>query len=76
MTHQLLNTPEDMRWLLDVHAPHLRERGFKSAEIEGNEDCPDVIRFYRSEHPTIDENAIVIITPDGEIDTEGSGQFR
>lgn len=56
---QLLNTPDDMQWLRDVHVKRLPGR-YKSAVIYGNEDCPTRIDLYKSATPTVDARPRVL----------------
>jgi len=53
MAEQLLNTVEDMEWLLDVHVPNDLAISWKprAAVIHGNEDCPDQIDLYPRQEP-------------------------
>lgn len=46
-----LNSPEDMKWLKDVHLPSLDPSRHKSAILHGNEDCPERIDVYVSPDP-------------------------
>jgi len=48
----LLNTPEDMKWLRDVHLPTLPPK-YESAVVYGNEDSPSQIEAYLSPNPTV-----------------------
>jgi hypothetical protein len=44
-TVTLINTPEDVQWLRDVHLPKDAPE-FKCATLLGNEDCPRVVMLY------------------------------
>lgn len=50
----LLNTPEDMKWLRDVHLPGLPPE-YESAVVHGNEDWPSRIEAYASLNPKVNE---------------------
>ena len=47
-----INTPDDMKWLRDVHLPRLSSK-FHSALLFGNEDSPDQIHVYEAEDPEV-----------------------
>lgn len=48
----LLNAPEDMKWLRDVHLHGLPPK-YESAVVHGNEDSPSRIEAYLNLNPTI-----------------------
>jgi hypothetical protein len=54
---RLLNTPEDMAWLREVHLPHLPAI-FLSAIIEGNEDSPERIDCYLIADPSLNDKPV------------------
>lgn len=54
---QMINTPEDMQWLRDVHIPDL-SLGFKSAVIYGNVDYPYAVCVYEAENPSVDDTPV------------------
>lgn len=59
MTEQtFLNTPEDMRWLREVHWPELPPE-YLSAVLSGNEDWPEKISAYLSTDPRFDDIPLV-----------------
>jgi hypothetical protein len=61
----LLNTPEDMKWLRDVHLRGLPPE-YETAVIHGNEDFPTQIEVYRSANPTVDKIPVIFVPdPDG-----------
>lgn len=47
-----LDTPEDMKWLRDVHLQGLPSE-YESAVVHGNEDFPSRIEAYRTPNPTV-----------------------
>lgn len=55
-----LNTPEDMKWLRDVHIPGLPSE-YEAAVVHGNEDSPSQIEAYLNANPTIHEKPMVFI---------------
>lgn len=58
MAEVFINTGVDMKWLRDVHLPGLA-KVFKSALMRGNEDSPDEIEVYASNHPSVDDPKVV-----------------
>lgn len=44
----LLDAPEDMEWLDDVHYKGAKE--YACAILVGNEDCPDMVVLYAENH--------------------------
>lgn len=55
-----LNTPEDMKWLREVHVPKLPSK-YESAVIHGNEDSPSKIEFFTSLNPEVNEKPTVFV---------------
>ena len=52
MTTTFINSPDDMRWLADVHLADLNISWKpRSAVIDGNEDCPESIELYPRKDP-------------------------
>lgn len=60
----LLNAPEDMKWLRDVHLPDLPTE-YEAAVVHGNEDSPSQIEVYLNPNPTIHEKPMVFVA-DGD----------
>jgi hypothetical protein len=60
MKEILINTPEDMEWLADVHIKDLKINWTpRSAIIIGNEDAPDEIRLYPRRDPLVTDTPLV-----------------
>lgn len=55
-----LNSPEDMKWLREVHLHGLPSE-YESAVVHGNEDSPSKIETYRSLNPTVNEKPAVFL---------------
>ena len=55
-----LNSPEDMKWLRDVHIPDLPSE-YEAAVVHGNEDSPSKIEAYRSPNPAIQETPQIFV---------------
>lgn len=55
-----LNTPEDMKWLRDVHLQGLPPE-YESAVVHGNEDSPSKIETFRSLNPSVNEKPAVFL---------------
>lgn len=55
----VLNTPEEMGWLRDVHLSYLDLSKYKSAIIYGNEDFPQRIEVYEKERPRVGDKAVI-----------------
>lgn len=54
MKQTMLNTPEDMDWLISVHMGNRKElKYFQSAVLYGNEDCPEKVELYADVDPLI-----------------------
>lgn len=60
----LLNDPNDIDWLRDVHLPGLPD-AVNAAVLEGNEDSPDAIWTYTAQHPTVHDRSTLYV-PDSE----------
>lgn len=61
-----LDTPEDMKWLRDVHLPGLSPK-YESAVVHGNEDSPAQIEAYLSPNPNVgDIPAVFFPDPNGD----------
>jgi hypothetical protein len=62
----LLDTPEDMKWLRDVHLPGLSPE-YESAVVHGNEDFPSQIEAYKTPNPTVNSiPAVFLPDPNGD----------
>jgi hypothetical protein len=55
-----LNSPEDMKWLRDVHLQGLPSE-YEAAVVHGNEDSPSKIEVFRSLNPTVNEKPAVFL---------------
>lgn len=54
MRHTILQEADDIKWALEVHAKWAGAYdAFKFAVLEGNEDAPSQIKFWRSSTPAI-----------------------
>lgn len=49
---------EDCQWLRETALREYEVPAFQSFTLEGNEDCPLVIRLYEQAEPTIDDGAV------------------
>lgn len=58
MTERFYTGAEDCRWLRATALRGYDVPAFQSFTLEGNEDCPLVIRLYEQAEPTIDNGAI------------------
>lgn len=57
----LINTPDDMEWLRDVHLPDLDLQTYHSAILHGNEDYPSQIEVYTSRDPNVDDQPVTYV---------------
>lgn len=61
----LLNTPEDMKWLRDVHLQGLPPE-YETEVVHGNEDFPSRIEAYKTPNPTTNDiPAVFFPDPNG-----------
>lgn len=57
-----LFTKDSMDWLFQTHLKMRSDRGsFRSALLEGNEDCPKTVLLFKSQQPLITDQAVVAI---------------
>ncbi len=65
MKKTMLDTPDDMEWLLEVHLPKLAKRFLNgSALLFGNEDLPSKIYIYESNTPLVTDDPLIFILDD------------
>jgi len=65
MNIQLLNTLEDIGWLLQTHLKsHKNIPAFNSFVLSGNEDCPEKIELYKKQNPSINSKPVAIYIAD------------
>ena len=58
MRHTILQEADDIKWALEVHAKWAGAYdAFKFAVLEGNEDAPSQIKFWRSSTPGYNDPA-------------------
>lgn len=60
-----MNDPIDLVWLREVHVG-ANAPAFASAEVTGNEDCPDNVVLYASADPTIFDTPVATYRRDGK----------
>lgn len=66
-TTVFLDTPGDCQWLRETHLKHVADLpDFGSAEVWGNEDCPDRVNLYSLQSPSIHDAPIRSFTYDTE----------
>ena len=58
MAERFYSGAKDCQWLRDTALRGYDVPPFASFTLEGNEDCPLVIRLYEQTNPTIDHGAI------------------
>lgn len=55
-----LFSEEDVQWLNETHLKGVvlptKYKNFKSAILQGNEDCPYALNLYVSQSPTLEED--------------------
>jgi hypothetical protein len=63
----LINKPEELRWLRQTHLP-LGTPAFRSAIIDGNEDCPDKVTLYANADPNVTDRPVATYrSEDGDL---------
>lgn len=58
------NSFDSIQWAFEVHVKQPDTRGFNSAILHGNEDCPESIHFYTSPDPRYNDKAVAVWTPE------------
>ena len=54
-----LQSAEDCQWLRDTHLKHLAPvPAFKSAQLWGNDDCPDKVELYAKRNSLITDRPV------------------
>jgi len=61
----LLDTPEDLNWLHDVHLPSSAPRVFSCALLYGNEDAPDRVHLWKTSEPHYQQPPDAVYVSDG-----------
>ena len=60
MRNHWLDSAEDVQWLRDTHLRNIELpaefQNFKSAIIQGNEDCPHAVNLYNSVAATLSDD--------------------
>lgn len=54
----MLNTPDDVAWVRDIHLPKL-PHDVGCVVLVGNEDCPDGFMAYQAREPLLDDAPVV-----------------
>ena len=55
----LLNDPDDVDWVRDVHIPSLPVVG--AVVLVGNEDCPEGFLVYKAKDPLVTDVPVVYV---------------
>jgi hypothetical protein len=69
MGPSLLNEPNDIQWLRDVHLTGYSTPDFKSFVLHGQEDCPERIELYADRDPLVTDAPVatfVLYEDEGE----------